>query len=903
MGVIALGSIASAAGLPKPGDWVRYRVMRASEWTPAAVEHVTITIGAPSRIEGIDAVWWQMAIEKPDGVGFTVQALSERAPMTTERGEVGIVFSYIFRQQGRPALDYVNEATRLAYLPMFGFRDGLIPTPRSRMSPAGPFFGTGNYLGQAISVRAHGAGGKWEDLGQAKRIALSDDVLIGTARMFRDDGTGKDESGEYRYTELTAEDYDRMIEAGFNIFMVNEKHADMVMERGVFFVKGSFGKDSYPEMLYRSNYWGPAMFTDEPAVRLDTSDCATVYDAANLLRLRNYSYHRMPGSAKLDPRLTQSNAIILMIQQAGFNVGDWAPVQSHVPVWETVHESAFYQLQGGAAGICHEGRYRLADFNNLLEAILGPGAEATVPGMYDFTFCFMRGAARCFGKEWGTAIYGQADYSIAPDAIKHAYDMGAHYIWYWTSDHDHHLPFPQQLELSRILRAHQKVHPRKSRGPQLTSAKVAVAIPDGYICGWGAQWGNPRFRYDKLNEFGVPYGDINAEAFWQMHRLAEHGVDFDCLIDVPEVIERAGYDKIIRIGPDAKTNLPDPAMPAAPLAVTVRKSASPESYAPRPGAPRATAAYVKPGGIRIDGSLADWKNAGWIELGEQFMYEVVHEKWGGRDDLSAQVAFAYDDEAVYIAAMVTDDVMAGSEEGDLIWQNDCLQIGFDPLFNPHPEGSYAADDIEIGFSLVNGRAYAHRWTPSRSGAPGEIPGAEVAIVREGTVTRYEARVPFSSVAPLAPGFPGRCGVNAVVNDSDSALRKGVLGWTSGLADGKNPSRFGVLEFADAKRLANTPPMAFAQVEKTVVKRGEEALLRLDTGAREASDAELTLTVRHNDARTVPSVSTFRIPAGMSRFRIAFDTSTLESDSYRAELSIKTGGMIAIEQSFRFYVLP
>lgn len=882
-----------AVTTPQPGDWVKYKLMPASEAKPPVVSYLTIAVGAVEKMEKSDAQWWQITAEKADGRKLTVTALSDRVPMTGKDGDIGVVYRYIFTEQDRTPLEYVNESTGLAYLPMFGFRDGLIPTPRFT-NYTGAFIGTGNYLGQAMAVADFGTNGKPLVINSLMRIVLNDDVLIGTSRMFKDDGTGTGLDKEYKYVELTSDDYDTMIDAGFNLFWANDKHANYVRDRNVFIIKSSFGTDPYPELLYRSNYWGTAMYTDEPAVRLDASDCVSVYDAANLLKLRDHTYHLAPGS--------HIDNIIKLINKEKFTLGDWKPEQVHVPVWETVHESAFYQMQSGAAGLVHEGRYVLSGFNGYLQGILGEGVDCDVPQMLDMTYGFMRGAARCFNKEWGTAIYGQCDYKIAPDAVKQAYDMGAHFIWFWTSDHDHHLPFTQQLELTSIMREYQKEHPRENRRNQLNSAKVAVAIPNGYICTGGSMWGNTRFREDKLNEFGVPYGDITAEAYWQMYKLAKAGVDFDAVIDVPDVIDNAGYLQIIRIGADGRTNLPKPKMPEKPVSVTLEKSVSVKQYQPKPDAPKAVAHYAKSGSITIDGKFSDWQDAKWLQPDIKLMY-TPPAKWDGNSDLSAKVAFAYDESAIYIAAQVRDDAHVAQKSGDMIWMNDSLQVSFDPLFNPHKERFYAMDDSEIGFSLVNGKPYAHRWEPRLAGAPGEIQGAKVAIIRTGDETRYEARVPFTSLWPLTPSFPGKCGMSFAVNDTDKDTRKGTLAWTHGLADIKNPSEFGVLEFEGSGKIKNAAPMAFAQAEKTVVKHGEDVLLHFDTGTRSERSGELTVTVRHDDAKTPPSVIKLKIPTGMNRFQIKLNTSSLESDRYTADMAFKADGKPTIEQSFRFYVLP
>lgn len=897
-------SVATDAAALQPlqkGDWVRYKILRASEWIPAPAEYVSLVIGNRESIGGRDAYWWQMAVEKEDGTGYVVQALSDHAPMTKEDGDVGRVYRYIFRQQGCPTLEYTDQATGLAYLPLFGFREGLIPTPRSSAVWTGAFLATGNFLGQALAVSGHGTNGEWLNLEPIKQLVLNDDLLIGTARWVKDDGTGKKEDGDYTYVELEAKDYDEMIKAGFNIFMVNNKHLDYVRDRAVFFVKGAFAKNEYPELLYRSNFCGPAMFTDEPAIRMNALECRTPQDAANLLRLRNYAYHRSPGSAILDPRFTQADGIVQMIHQAGYSVGDWLPLQRHVPVWETIYESAFYQLEGGAAGIVHEGRYELAGFNNYLQSIIGPGAEVTTEEMYTLVFNFMRGAARCFGGEWGTAIYGQADYSIAPQAIKQAYDMGARYIWFWTSDHDHHLPYTKQLELARIIRDYELANPRASRVPQIRKAKVAVAIPDGYICVYPWMWGNPWFGFDKLNEFGVTYGSVISEAYYQMYRLVKAGIDFDCIIDVPKVIESAGYDRIIRIRADGCTNLPAPALPSQPLKASLATLPTGETYTPRPDAPKVTARSVKAGDIVIDGDTRDWRNVQWIRPKKQFTYELSHEKWGGEADLDAKFAFAYDNRFVYIAAEVRDDVHVANRKGGDIWLNDSIQIAFDPLFNPHTPGNYAPDDSEIGFSLVDGKPIVYRWTQWVGGLPGEVPGAEVAIVRKGDLTIYEARVPFTDLSPLTPSFPGRCGVNVVVNDADTEVRKGALAWTEGVADPKCPSCFGVLVFAGAERMSGVPAMAFVQSEKTVVKRGEPVLLRVDTGSVKLSKGELTVTLRHRDRSLPATVVPISIPSGMACREVRLETLSIEPDSYDLDLTLRTGDVLATKQSVRIYV--
>jgi len=161
---------------------------------------------------------------------------------------------------------------------------------------------------------------------------------------------------------------------------------------------------------------------------------------------------------------------------------------------------------------------------------------------------FMRGAARAWEKDWGISIYGQADTAVSPLAVTLAYDLGARYIWYWTSDHGHHLPYREQLDLTRHLRAHQKAHPRKSRKQLLRAAKVAIALPQGYVIdfGFGPLWASNDFAMDKLNDKGVPYGDVVKAAVKEAIGCLKKGESFDFIVNSRD-FQPSGYDRIVHI--------------------------------------------------------------------------------------------------------------------------------------------------------------------------------------------------------------------------------------------------------------------------------------------------------------------------------------------------------------------
>jgi len=131
---------------------------------------------------------------------------------------------------------------------------------------------------------------------------------------------------------------------------------------------------------------------------------------------------------------------------------------------------SFYEFEGGAGAVVHEGRYRLGRFNRFLRATCGFKRSFSAEELLRYHFAILRGGAPHFGKAGGMSIYGQADPALCPLALKLAYDMGARYLWFWTSDHEHHVPWPEQLELSKIVKLHRSKAPLDLPGNPMSFA-------------------------------------------------------------------------------------------------------------------------------------------------------------------------------------------------------------------------------------------------------------------------------------------------------------------------------------------------------------------------------------------------------------------------------------------------
>lgn len=132
--------------------------------------------------------------------------------------------------------------------------------------------------------------------------------------------------------------------------------------------------------------------------------------------------------------------------------------------------------------------------------------------------------------------------------------MGARYLWYWTSDHDHHLPWLEQLDLTRLIKEHARRKPRPSiRGPRPTLDKVIV-IPYGYFLvlesplgrkhDWDLWWVRDLDRAGQ-NAASRRYRQLMRNAFAEIHKALDAGEDFDITVDDGRTI--GGYRKVVRI--------------------------------------------------------------------------------------------------------------------------------------------------------------------------------------------------------------------------------------------------------------------------------------------------------------------------------------------------------------------
>ncbi len=189
----------------------------------------------------------------------------------------------------------------------------------------------------------------------------------------------------------------------------------------------------------------------------------------------------------------------------------------------------------------------------------------------------------------------------------------------------------------------------------------------------------------------------------------------------------------------------------------------------------------------IDGNLEEWESLPAMRLGTDPVQAKYFPLWGGPLDLSAKAWLAWDENNLYFAAEVTDNVLQQDHVPDRMWQNDSVQIALDPLLDK-VEGS--PDDREFGWALLGEAMVPFCWRGTVQDLRLDFI-AQVAKKPDGRGWIYEAEVPWSEMN-LKPQAGQQMGFSWMVNDSDGGRRDGWLEWAGGVGVDKDPAKFGVI---------------------------------------------------------------------------------------------------------------
>jgi len=554
MALLVTWSLCHAASA---GAGARYRMLSSVARRPPPVTECRITIGpTETTTDGTQGQWWSIRFQKQDG-DFQIWCLSEQVPMraAVPATSPGRVWRYVYREGNRPILEYRRESTREVLLPGFGWKDNFLPHPKRATERSSGWLVSGRCMGHVIGLLGTQESAEWDQPSpqEVNILLLDDELLVATCLSKRDINYGKKPDGDYVYRRWDEADVKAVIDAGFNMMIVHSPELeDWVWKQPVFQLGAP---DPYPEMFFRSAYLGSHFFIDEPAHHVATREQRRFF--ADIPRY-DLMYDLLASFTEValkdqSSHIMRAGSVCLMGKAVpDVNWGTLKVRNELLPAWETHYPAAFCEMDAGARGVVIEGRFQRPVFNAQITELLGEDMNVSAEEMLAWHVAFLRGAARAFEGEWGMSIYGQADPEIAKVAVVNAYKVGARYIWFWTNDHDHHVPFERQLELARLV-TDAKRNDRQPRNLAAlrAAATAAVVLPEGRIFTMGGPLlGNYSLGTDSKDAATAPRRAVQQAIVRTGLELMRSGVTFDYVNQCPHLAS-LGYDRLLHIRPDA----------------------------------------------------------------------------------------------------------------------------------------------------------------------------------------------------------------------------------------------------------------------------------------------------------------------------------------------------------------
>ncbi len=171
----------------------------------------------------------------------------------------------------------------------------------------------------------------------------------------------------------------------------------------------------------------------------------------------------------------------------------------------------------------------------------------------------------------------------------------------------------------------------------------------------------------------------------------------------------------------------------------------------------------------IDGDLAEWGGVAAVSSAYQ-VYSVAG--WDGSEDLTAVWQLAWDNNNLYIAVTVTDDVHVQTASGNEIFRGDSVDMQFDTARDADFGNALSPDDFQITLSsgdFSGSSPSAFRYQGTTGGGILDAPGGNsvtVAAQPVGTGYTLEAAIPWTDLN-LTPATGMIIGIALNASDNDT----------------------------------------------------------------------------------------------------------------------------------------
>ena len=163
-------------------------------------------------------------------------------------------------------------------------------------------------------------------------------------------------------------------------------------------------------------------------------------------------------------------------------------------------------------------------------------------------------------------------------------------------------------------------------------------------------------------------------------------------------------------------------------------------------------------------------------------------------DICAEIRLMWDEEMLYLGAVVTDDVHNQKGPVGSLWKYDSIQLGA----SYDPKGELESTDFfEIALGMLNDGTTKMQQYANGIAVSGDNSEIIAKVVRdeEQKTTTYEAAFPWSLVSSNRLSnaqADTELKISILINEADSATRKGYYEFGSGIASGKNSNLFKII---------------------------------------------------------------------------------------------------------------
>ena len=557
--------------LGEPGQIATYQYESENPLSNTVVKTLTVAISSIEEKAGMPSQWICLRATKVSGEKFAVWLLSESVPSGELKVARTTTSRYILQIGDDTPLEFQDRFTGKPVLPSLGAWQYLFPKPADKTKQNTLFPQTVKYLGHIYRLRHISNSVEPDAPPDTELLSLRPDALIGPPSNTRQvDETRRYDMSDYELKLLTEADYDEMIAAGINCVRVDTEQVEWVKNRNIFYWGIDAATLGYPECLYRSNYLGPALFMDEPAVctrdhvlrpklKADADFRKAVTPQLAFEAFKDY-FH----TAKYDgapTRLCKG-----LEAHPDVDLGDMQFLQENLYTWDTIISSAGYQLSEGntesPAAIVFEPPGRVGTMRTLPEMNMTYGCQIPIDSpknLASILYGFLRGAARQADKGWGMSIYGQVHRADAFWLQTHAYDLGARHFHYWDNHQLACVPYSEVLALSRNLSAHVESHPHRNLDALRKAAETVILLPPGYNLGHvemgrGNLWGVGELNLERRNRENIKYRTVMRNFFTEIERAIRLGVAFDLIWDL-EGLKLSDYREVVRIREDGQVEV------------------------------------------------------------------------------------------------------------------------------------------------------------------------------------------------------------------------------------------------------------------------------------------------------------------------------------------------------------